>query len=247
MGIFSGFLENNEKHHNLIAQDYALEFEHAEKCVDFVVEIIDHILNYNPLFDHFYGHAVRHINLSLRSLLELQWAELNLNLRQALEGSCVTAYAMLCTQEEVEEFLKSWGGSEKGNRALMNKVYKALSTHYPELNEKVRLQKEQINNNFSHVLAVPSFGNQAFHIKEQGKQKFMINLCDKADDFHIRSFLFCIAHSALTIVDLLLHANDVHPVFSRSKIKEFLALNAENQSIRAEMQKHPRMQQKKEE
>ncbi len=191
-------------------------------------------------FALFYANVVKHYWLALFSALRLHHVQCQMNLRQVLENGTCAAYAI--ANPDPAGFADTRpDGTLDPSQALAKKRYAWLEQNFKAGLDGIKRQKTQINEMGAHANIVSAHQNFKADI-ERGL--FQTPYFDFEDEFVVKTDLWQTANIAMGLLDLFYGVNlKVSAItYVDNWAAQFESLVGENNSLKDEMKKHPRLE-----
>ncbi len=237
-----GDLLNREHELVLTAMQENRYFIHAENMVTLlnnVVHTVDRPLRI--FFFQFLSQVRNHLTLALFSNARLHYVQAGMNLRQVLEAGAWAAYGM--AHEESTLFYTEQDGRITTPENLSRARNTWLNTNYPEKSETIRNLKNNLNESVAHSNV--TYTTMNFGFNDGVTPGFITSFFDSEDGFQMNMGLLATANFAMGMIDLFVTINQNEHVFQTPEgfAEQFINLVQEHNSLRREMENHPRLRQ----
>jgi hypothetical protein len=215
------------------SQRFGKYYDTTLVCVVFATQFLRSIDPDRWVFAGFQALAKRHLTLALFSTVRLHKEQAMMDLRQALEAGACAAFAIANPDHAHFVDTDKFGVLDPSQK-LVSKRYKWLDANYPNASKAIRERKDQINSSNSHANLIGAYGRS--RADEQGGW-FSEPFFDVKDEYHIKTDLWRIADSALTLLHVFHEVNEERDVikFVDNFWPIIQQLGQRNEALRQEM------------
>lgn len=216
---------------------YADYYIYSNRCLNLLMDFIDNISDEGQVFLLFLSQFQNSMCLSFLSTLRRHEIQAMMILRYALESSVLASYALYTTN--INDFIKiDELGYAHEIRAVKNKANKWLEKNYPIHNEKIKKNKDLINDFSTHANIIPTFGNIDFSLFPEASVSFF----DNEDELLIKQKLWWIGNIIVCLLDLYAEISKVTKIFNLKSnfYNEMKDLSILNNRLLNELQQNER-------
>jgi hypothetical protein len=226
------------------SQRFGKYYDTALDCVVFATQFLKSIDRDRWVFAGFQALAKKHLMLALFSTVRLHKEQAMMDLRQALEAGACAACA-IANADHTHFVDKDKFGVLDPSQKLASKRYKWLAANYPDAAKAIQEQKGKINASNSHANLISAHGRSEANMQEGW---FSEPFFDIEDEHFVKTDLWRIANSALTLLHVYYEVNEGHDVikFVDNFWPTIQQLGQRNEALRQEMMASDRFQKAKE-
>jgi hypothetical protein len=179
------------------------------------------------------GPGEKHLTLALFSTVRLHKEQAMMDLRQALEAGACAAFAIANPDHAHFVDTDKFGVLDPSQK-LASKRYKWLDAKHPNASKAIQEGKDQINSSNSHANLLSAYGRSR---ADEQEGWFSAPFFDVENEYHVKTDLWRIADSALTLLHVFYEVNEERDVikFVDNFWPIIQQLGQRNEALRQEM------------